>query len=75
MTFEIQLWQFIIGVVVIVFGAGGLNYYANKAALNGFKMFTIEKLNSIEKKLDRIEDKVGDHGEEIAAIKSSYHRK
>lgn len=70
MALEIQLWQFILGLIVLVFGAGGLNYLTSKASLNGFKLFATDKLNAIDHKVEQIDRKVSKHGEDIAVLKS-----
>lgn len=67
---ELNIWVFITGLVVMVFGSGGLTYIASKASLNGFKLFATEKLNAIEHKLDQVDTKVSQHGEDIAVLKS-----
>jgi len=67
---QVQLWQIVIGVVALILGAGGINFFSNKAALNGFKLFATDKLNSIESKVDKITDRVDKHGEDIAVLKS-----
>ena len=67
---ELNIYTFVTGLVVMVLGTGGLSYAANKAALNGFKLFTSEKLKSIEETVHRIDDRTIQHGEDIAVLKS-----
>jgi len=61
MTPDLNPW---VVVASVIFGSGGAAWTAVRVALNG----TRESVTRIESKVDKVVDKVSDHGERLARL-------
>jgi len=69
---KIELWQFILMLIVVVAGPAGAAYVGVKASLNGFKAFTIDKLTTISSDVTDLNKRVTSNEKDIAVLKVSH---
>jgi len=68
-----EYWQLILMIIVAILGPAGAAYIGVKVSLNGFKLFTMDKLKTISTQINRLEQKTEQNGKDIIELKT-YHK-